>query len=62
MIRHAGFNVGTVKVLRLDTGRIVAHVDATSTATGERWGVQAPTEYEAVVELARHVGVKLEHG
>lgn len=34
----------------------------TNTATGERWSVQAPTQYEAVVELAKQVGIKLEDG
>lgn len=61
VIRNAGFNVGEAKLIRLDRGGELAfHVDATDTTTGERWSVQAPTECEAVVELARRVGVELE--
>lgn len=61
VIKNAGFNVGEAKFIRLDRqGELVAHIDATNTTTGERWSVQAPTEYEAGIELARQVGIEIE--
>lgn len=58
VIREHGFNVGRVMVLRTD-GRLWWHVVATSTASDERWEVKGPDETEALVTLARQVGIDL---
>lgn len=59
-IRAAGFNLGTAKVLKLPSGELAYHIDATDTTTGEKWAVHAPTEYTATVELAVQLGFELE--
>ncbi len=61
-IKAAGFHIGTVKFVRLPSGEPGRVVNAIDAKTGERWTVTAPTEYEAVVELARQVGIELDDG
>lgn len=58
-IRRAGFNIGTARFVSLLTGRAFAHVDATSTKTGETFIVHALTEHEALAALAGQIGVAL---
>ena len=60
-IRGAGYHVGTATFLRSD-GRFAYHADATDAMTGERWTVQGPTEYAALVELAAQIGIELKDG
>ena len=58
-IRRAGFNVGEVRLVDVRTGKVFSMADATSTTIGERWSVQAATDYGAAVALAEQVGVEI---
>jgi len=60
VIHDAGYSTGTTSVLKLDTGELVAHVNAIHPKTMESWSVIAPTEYQAAVELAVQLGFELE--
>lgn len=61
-IKAAGYNVDTTAVLKLPDGRLVVHIDVTDARTGESWSVRAPSEYEALVELAEQIGIHLADG
>ena len=60
-IRQAGYSMGEVRIGGFD-GQVCDVVDAVDARTGDSFTVLAPTEYEAVVELARQVGIELEDG
>lgn len=61
-IKAAGHHIGVVKVARLPSGEPAHVVNAIDAKTGEKWTVTVPTEYEAVVELTRQVGIELDGG
>ena len=62
VIGGADFSVGTCKVLRLDDGRLVRHIDAMGTKTGETWSVEPPSEWAAVWVPEEQVRIDLAGG
>jgi hypothetical protein len=61
-IRGAGFHVGWTSTVDVRTGELRRIVNAVDARTGESFTVSAPEEYEAIIELARQVGIELEDG
>ena len=58
-VRRQGFNVGETRLVDVRAGKTFAMVDATSTKTGERWSVQAATDYGAAIALADKIGIAI---